>query len=143
MHQFDNVTSIMFVVDLACYDQVLPEESNKNAMMEQLVIFDGVVNSRLCVNTSIILLLANVSIFKQKMERTPLQNYFPYYSGGNNFNRAAKYLLWHFNQVNRAKLNLYPHIVDPCGGPSTTQAVFSAIRETMLQKELRSNGFSN
>ena len=28
--------------------------------------------------------------------------------GGIDVNKAAKYLLWRFNQVNRAHLNLYP-----------------------------------
>ena len=77
-------------------------------MMESLVLFDSVVNSRWFMRTSIILFLNKVDLFKGKLERSPLGNYFPDYSGGNDVNRAAKYLLWRFNQVNRAHLNLYP-----------------------------------
>lgn len=77
-------------------------------MMESLVLFDSVVNSRWFMRTSIILFLNKVDLFKQKLGRSPLANYFPDYSGGNDVNRAAKYLLWRFNQVNRAHLNLYP-----------------------------------
>lgn len=77
-------------------------------MMESLLLFDSVVNSRWFVRTSIILFLNKVDIFKQKLGRSPLGNYFPDYSGGNDVNKAAKYLLWRFNQVNRAHLNLYP-----------------------------------
>jgi hypothetical protein len=77
-------------------------------MMESLVLFDSVVNSRWFMRTSIILFLNKVDLFKQKLARSPLSNYFPDYSGGNDVNRAAKYLLWRFNQVNRAHLNLYP-----------------------------------
>jgi len=76
--------------------------------MESLVLFDSVVNSRWFMRTSIILFLNKVDLFKQKLARSPLSNYFPDYSGGNDVNRAAKYLLWRFNQVNRAHLNLYP-----------------------------------
>lgn len=107
------------------YDQVLLEESsqvrtqagplsravnfcNQNRMMESLVLFDSVVNSRWFMRTSIILFLNKVDLFKAKLARSPLGNYFPDYSGGNDVNRAAKYLLWRFNQVNRAHLNLYP-----------------------------------
>jgi len=77
-------------------------------MMESLVLFDSVVNSRWFVRTSIILFLNKVDLFKTKLARSPLSNYFPDYSGGNDVTRAAKYLLWRFNQVNRAHLNLYP-----------------------------------
>jgi len=80
----------------------------QNRMMESLTLFDSVVNSRWFMRTSIILFLNKVDLFKQKLGRSPLSNYFPDYSGGNDVNRAAKYLLWRFNQVNRAHLNLYP-----------------------------------
>jgi len=111
IHCFENVTSIIFCVALSEYDQVLLEESNQNRMMESLVLFDSVVNSRWFMRTSIILFLNKVDLFKGKLERSPLGNYFPDYSGGNDVNRAAKYLLWRFNQVNRAHLNLYPQYV--------------------------------
>jgi hypothetical protein len=68
------------------------------------------------MRTSIILFLNKVDIFKVKLPRSPLGNYFPDYSGGNDVNKAAKYLLWRFNQVNRAHLNLYPQYVDPSVG---------------------------
>lgn len=127
IHCFENVTSIIFCVALSEYDQVLLEESNQvryvirvgestwqvltcwqNRMMESLVLFDSVVNSRWFKRTSIVLFLNKVDLFRQKLPRSPLSNYFPDYSGGNDVNRAAKYLLWRFNQVNRAHLNLYP-----------------------------------
>ena len=127
IHCFENVTSIIFCVALSEYDQVLLEESNQvrilsgwifaftnwlqNRMMESLVLFDSVVNSRWFMRTSIILFLNKVDLFRQKLGRSPLSNYFPDYSGGNDINRASKYLLWRFNQVNRAHLNLYPQSV--------------------------------
>ena len=111
IHCFENVTSIIFCVALSEYDQVLLEESSQNRMMESLVLFDSVVNSRWFMRTSIILFLNKVDLFKGKLKKSPLQNYFQDYSGGDDVNRAAKYLLWRFNQVNRAHLNLYPQYV--------------------------------
>ena len=108
IHCFENVTSIIFCVALSEYDQVLLEETTQNRMIESLVLFDSVVNSRWFMRTSIILFLNKVDLFKKKLGRSPLATYFPDYSGGNDVNRAAKYLLWRFNQVNRAHLNLYP-----------------------------------
>ena len=77
-------------------------------MVESLVLFDSVVNSRWFMRTSIILFLNKVDLFKDKLPRSALDKYFPDYSGGDDVNKAAKYLLWRFNQVNRAHLNLYP-----------------------------------
>lgn len=109
------------------------------------------------MRTSIILFLNKVDLFRQKLPRSPLSNYFPDYSGGNDVNRAAKYLLWRFNQVNRAHLNLYPqyvpeiaHILVLYSDPSSslTQAtdttnirlVFAAVKETILQNALKDSG---
>ncbi|KAK0249918.1 Guanine nucleotide-binding protein alpha-2 subunit [Friedmanniomyces endolithicus] len=108
IHCFENVTSIIFCVALSEYDQVLLEESSQNRMQESLVLFDSVVNSRWFMRTSIILFLNKVDLFRGKLKKSPLGAYFPDYSGGDDVNRAAKYLLWRFNQVNRAHLNLYP-----------------------------------
>jgi len=119
------------------------------------VLFDSVVNSRWFMRTSIILFLNKVDLFKAKLARSPLGNYFPDYSGGNDVNRAAKYLLWRFNQVNRAHLNLYPQYGSiysrtnfNANTPSLTQAtdtsnirlVFAAVKETILQNALKDSG---
>ncbi|KAI1509246.1 guanine nucleotide-binding protein alpha-3 protein [Pyrenophora tritici-repentis] len=139
IHCFENVTSIIFCVALSEYDQVLLEESSQNRMMESLVLFDSVVNSRWFMRTSIILFLNKVDLFKAKLARSPLGNYFPDYSGGNDVNRAAKYLLWRFNQVNRAHLNLYPHLTQATD-TSNIRLVFAAVKETILQNALKDSG---
>jgi len=107
--------------------------------MESLVLFDSVVNSRWFMRTSIILLLCNVGLFRQKLGRSPLSNYFSDYCGGNDVNRASKYILWRFNQVNRAHLTVYPHITDD-SDTSNIRLVFAAIKETILQNALRDSG---
>ncbi|KOS17706.1 Guanine nucleotide-binding protein alpha-3 subunit [Escovopsis weberi] len=139
IHCFENVTSIIFCVALSEYDQVLLEESSQNRMMESLLLFDSVVNSRWFMRTSIILFLNKVDIFKQKLGRSPLSNYFPDYQGGNDINKAAKYLLWRFNQVNRAHLNLYPHLTQATD-TSNIRLVFAAVKETILNNALKDSG---
>ncbi|KAF4625325.1 hypothetical protein G7Y89_g12839 [Cudoniella acicularis] len=135
IHSFENITSILFTVDLSSYDQVLLEESNQNGMMESLVLFDSIVNSHWFRHASIILFFCNIAEFKQKLSHSPLSNYFPDYSGGDDVNRAAKYLLWRFNQVNRQHLRLYPHLAD-ITDTSNIRLVFAAVKETLLQNAL-------
>lgn len=139
IHCFENVTSIIFCVGLSEYDQNLLEESNQNRMMESLILFDSVVNSRWFMRTSIILFLNKVDLFRAKLARSPLSNWFPDYSGGNDINRASKYLLWRFNQVNRAHLNLYPHLTQATD-TSNIRLVFAAVKETILQNALKDSG---
>lgn len=88
---FENVGTILFVVDLDTYDQDL-EEPSQNRLMESLLLFDSLVNSRRFMRSSIILFLNMGDVFEQKLGKAPLQRYFPDYSGGNNVNSAAKYI---------------------------------------------------
>ncbi|KAF2859788.1 guanine nucleotide binding protein, alpha subunit [Piedraia hortae CBS 480.64] len=139
IHCFENVTSIIFCVALSEYDQVLLEESTQNRMNESLVLFDSVVNSRWFMRTSIILFLNKVDLFRVKLQRSPMVNYFRDYTGGDDVNRAAKYLLWRFSQVNRAHLNLYPHLTQATD-TSNIRLVFAAVKETILQNALKDSG---
>jgi guanine nucleotide-binding protein subunit alpha len=95
-------------------------------MLESISLFESVVNSRWFLHTSIMLFLNKVDLFKAKVARVPLERYFPDYGGnysngkykyqllfnillgGNNINKAVKYILWRFLQANRPKLNVYP-----------------------------------
>ncbi|SAM01180.1 hypothetical protein [Absidia glauca] len=139
IHCFEAVTSIIFCVALSEYDQVLLEESRQNRMMESLVLFESVINSRWFLRTSIILFLNKTDVFKSKLPKVPLERYFPDYGGGQDPNKAAKYVLWRFNQTNRAKLNIYPHLTQATD-TSNIRLVFAAIKETILQNALKDSG---
>lgn len=108
IHCFEAVKSIIFCVSLSEYDQVLLEESRQNRMIESLVLFESVVNSRWFLRTTVILFLNKIDVFRQKIRKIPLERFFPDYGGGTDLNKAAKYILWRFNQTNRAKLSIYP-----------------------------------
>lgn len=112
IHCFENVTSIMYLVPLSEYDRILSGAGNEPLLMEALVLFESIVNSRLFQRTSIILFLNKIDVFKTKLSRAPFRNYFPDYSGGNDVSGAAKYLLGRFDQLNRAHLFLYPQYVN-------------------------------
>jgi len=139
IHCFEAVTSIIFCVALSEYDQVLLEESGQNRMAESLILFESVINSRWFLRTSIILFLNKIDLFRAKLPRVPLEQYFPEYSGGADVNKAAKYILWRFTQTNRARLNIYPHLTQATD-TSNIRLVFAAVKETILQNALRDSG---
>ncbi|CAO3589035.1 unnamed protein product [Absidia cylindrospora] len=108
IHCFESVMSIIFCVALSEYDQVLLEDTTENRLVESIRLFESIINSRWFLHTSIMLFLNKVDLFKIKIEHVPLERYFPDYKGGNDANKAAKYILWRFLQTNRAKLHIYP-----------------------------------
>ncbi|KAI7880854.1 G-protein alpha subunit [Lichtheimia hyalospora FSU 10163] len=139
IHCFEAVTSIIFCVSLSEYDQVLLEESRQNRMMESLVLFESVINSRWFLRTSIILFLNKIDVFKSKLPKLPFERYFPDYGGGQDIKNATKYILWRFNQTNRAKLNIYPHLTEATS-TNNIRLVFGAIAETILRNALKDSG---
>ncbi|TFK27910.1 G-alpha-domain-containing protein [Coprinopsis marcescibilis] len=96
---------------LSKYSQVLREERSQNWMAESLILFESVINLRWFLYTSIILFLNKIDVFTDKPPKLPLEHYFPKYTGGADIKKAAKYILWRFRQANRAKLNVYPHLM--------------------------------
>lgn len=81
IHCFEGVTSVIFVVALSEYDQVLLEDASQNRMVESLVLFESIVNSKWFLKASIILFLNKIDLFKEKLKRAPLSKYFPEYAG--------------------------------------------------------------
>ncbi|KAK9475954.1 guanine nucleotide binding protein, alpha subunit [Lipomyces japonicus] len=139
IHCFEGVTLIIFCVALSEYDQVLLEDSEQNRMLESMILFDSVVNSRWFVRSSIVLFLNKVDVFQEKLKKVPLSLWFHDYDGGDDLNKAAKFILWRFTQLNRSGLNIYPHLTQATN-TSNIRLVFAAVEETILQNSLKDSG---
>ncbi|TFK68997.1 heterotrimeric G-protein alpha subunit, GPA3-like protein [Pluteus cervinus] len=139
IHCFESVTSIIFCTALSEYDQTLLEERSQNRMLESLILFESVINSRWFLRTSIILFLNKIDVFKNKLPKVPLERFFPEYTGGTDINKAAKYILWRFMQANRARLSVYPHLTQATD-TTNIRLVFAAVKETILQNALKDSG---
>jgi guanine nucleotide-binding protein G(i) subunit alpha len=131
IHQFSKVTAILFVVDISCYNNWISEH---NEMMDRIVLFDSVINSRWFPENTIVLFLSNISEFRRKLARSPLKDHFRDFDGGNDPDQAAEYLLGRFKQVDRSQRNrLYTHLVDPYDA-SNIRLVAAAINEDLRRK---------
>lgn len=139
IHCFDNVTVIMFCVALSEYDQVLLESPTQNRLVESLDLFESVVNSMWFRRTSVILCLNKIDVFIDKLPRSPLGKYFPDYVGGNDVNKAVKYILWRFKQLNRAHLNLVPYVTQATD-TNNIKLAFAVVKETILHNALMDSG---
>lgn len=139
IHCFDNVTAIMFCVALSEYDQVLLESPTQNRLEESLNLFESVVNSMWFRRSSIILCLNKIDVFIEKLPRSPLENYFPDYVGGDDVNKAVKYILWRFKQLNRANINLVPYVTQATD-TNNIRLAFAVVKETILHNALMDSG---
>ncbi|KAF8989496.1 heterotrimeric G-protein alpha subunit, GPA3-like protein [Cyathus striatus] len=131
--------SIIFCTSLSEYDQTLLEEKKQNRLNESLILFESIINSRWFLRTSLILFLNKIDVFKVKIMKIPLKRHFHEYNGGRDVNKAAKYILWRFMQLNRAKLSVYPHITEATD-TNNIKLVFAALKETILQNALKNSG---
>lgn len=139
IHCFESITSLIFVAALSEYDQVDSEVNGRNQMKETLILFESVINSRWFSRISIILFLNKIDVFKRKLPKVPLERYFPDYTGGNDINKGAKYVLWKFMQANKARLSVYPHLTQATDVTNVKLAC-AAVKETILQNALRDSG---
>ncbi|TQS33135.1 hypothetical protein Golomagni_06529 [Golovinomyces magnicellulatus] len=110
IHCFENVTTILFLVAISEYDQLLFEDETVNRMQEALTLFDSISNSRWFTKTSIILFLNKIDRFKEKLPVSPMKNYFPDYEGGDDYAAACDYILNRFVSLNQHETKqIYTH----------------------------------
>ena len=67
MHCFQGVTALIFVASLSEYDQRCYEDDTTNRMEESLLLFNEICNSRWFTDSSIILFLNKVDVFREKV----------------------------------------------------------------------------
>ncbi|KAI0798561.1 heterotrimeric G protein alpha subunit 4 [Irpex lacteus] len=81
IHCFQDVLCILFVVNLAGYDQCLAEDKDTNQLLDAMIIWDSICHSQWFARTSLILLLNNYDLFQKKIERSDIRIFFPDFDG--------------------------------------------------------------
>ncbi|CAG8529675.1 16903_t:CDS:10 [Funneliformis mosseae] len=114
IHCFENVTAVLFIVAISGYDQCLVEDKDANQMQEALMLFDSICNSQWFVNTSMILFLNKIDIFREKIKNSSVKKYFPDYTGPDeDFKQVTHYFKRKFQRLNRSVIKeIYPHFTN-------------------------------
>jgi len=141
IHCFQGVTAVIFCVALSEYDQKLYEDESQNRMTESLLLFDEICNSRWFTDTSIILFLNKTDLFKEKIGKIDLKYCFPEYDGGCNYEHATSFITQKFLELNKSEVKqIYPHLT--CAtNTDNIRFVFNAVKDIILQNNLRLSGF--
>jgi len=140
IHCFEDVTAIIFCVNMSEYDQCLYEEDTVNRMHESLKLFDSICNSKWFTDTSIILLLNKKDLFEEKIKTSPLTIAFPEYKGAQEFSECAAYIQKQFENMNKSSTKeIYTQMT--CATDTTNiQFVFEAITDVVITNNLRNTG---
>ncbi|XP_076846441.1 guanine nucleotide-binding protein subunit alpha-14 [Brachyhypopomus gauderio] len=138
IHCFENVTSIIFLVALSEYDQVLAECDNENRMEESKALFKTIITYPWFQQSSVILFLNKTDILKEKITYSHLVTYFPEFTGPQENPKAAQeFILKMYQEQNpdREKI-IYSHFT--CATDTENiRFVFAAVKDTILRINLK------
>uniref|UniRef100_X1YV83 Guanine nucleotide-binding protein subunit alpha n=2 Tax=Capitella teleta TaxID=283909 RepID=X1YV83_CAPTE len=138
IHCFENVTSIMFLVALSEYDQVLVESDNENRMEESKALFRTIITYPWFQNSSVILFLNKKDLLEEKILNSHLVDYFPEFDGPQKDAQAAReFILKMFVDLNPDPDKIiYSHFT--CATDTENiRFVFAAVKDTILQLNLK------
>ncbi|XP_040272988.1 guanine nucleotide-binding protein subunit alpha-14 [Bufo gargarizans] len=138
IHCFENVTSIIFLVALSEYDQVLAECDNENRMEESKALFRTIITYPWFQNSSVILFLNKKDLLEEKILFSHLIDYFPEFAGPKQDAKSAReFILKLYQDQNPDKEKvIYSHFT--CATDTENiRFVFAAVKDTILQLNLR------
>jgi GTPase SAR1 family protein len=114
IHCFDDVRCVLFIDNLAGYNQVLFEDSTKNRMHESLELFNKVTYNRIFENTPIFLFLNKKDLFENMIKEQDLGGTFPEYKGGKDLNNALEFIQAQFRRQLPPKKEVHIQVVSAC-----------------------------
>ncbi|XP_067376862.1 guanine nucleotide-binding protein subunit alpha-14 isoform X2 [Channa argus] len=138
IHCFENVTSIIFLVALSEYDQVLAECDNENRMEESKALFKTIITYPWFQRSSVILFLNKTDILKEKIMYSHIVTYFPEFTGPQqDIEAAQEFILKMYQEQNPDRdKTLYSHFT--CATDTENiRFVFVAVKDTILRHNLK------
>ena len=127
---FEEVTAILFCTALSEYDLTLEEDEMTNRMSESLDLFDGICNNRLLRKKSMMLFLNKIDLFEIKILSSPLNSYFPDYTGPDGSStEAISFIKTKFESI---KKDIYIHLT--CAiDTENIEAVFDVATDIIIK----------
>nr|CAH7748673.1 unnamed protein product [Callosobruchus chinensis]CAH7754065.1 unnamed protein product [Callosobruchus chinensis] len=138
IHCFENVTSIIFLVALSEYDQILFESENENRMEESKALFKTIITYPWFQHSSVILFLNKKDLLEEKIMYSHLVDYFPEYEGPKQDHIAARefVLKKYLNENPDPERSCYSHFTTATD-TENIKLVFCAVKDTIMQTALK------
>jgi len=148
---FVDITAVIFLVAINEYDMVLEEDNKTNRMEESLKLFTKLTGAQWFESTSFILFLNKSDLFKEKIELSPLKDYFEDYDAYvtelckekkdmelSDFEKGCAYIQAQYVEAFNGS-RLYPFVT--CAiDTENCDRVFAAVRDTVISAALAKAG---
>ena len=137
IHQFDNVTMILFVTNLCHYDQVSLEDDSITRLEEDLDTFGWLINTKCLRETPAVIMFTGMEELHTKLCKEPFVDYFPDYNGNSyDVEQVKQYIQSRFTRRNKRYRSVYPLFVGSEDG-DTLDRVLSGINDAAGEKAWR------
>jgi len=148
LHCFVDVSAVIFLVAINEYDMVLEEDNRTNRMEESLKLFQKLTGSQWFEETSFILFLNKSDLFRDKIQKRPLKDFFEDYeqfvqgldnaAALDDFDKSCEYIKAQYVEAfNGARL--YPFVT--CAiDTKNCEKIFAAVRDTVISLALAGAG---
>ncbi|KAJ5069740.1 guanine nucleotide-binding protein g(o) subunit alpha [Anaeramoeba ignava] len=140
IHQFDDVSFIIYVVALSEYDEMLFEDRRINRMHESLELFEKTANNEYFHKTDCIILFNKIDLFEEKIKKRDLSNCFPDYKDGPNLELATQFIKEKFlEKTKNPNRKIHDHYT--CGtNTKHIQQVFNSLQTIVFEKRMTETG---
>ncbi|ESO96094.1 hypothetical protein LOTGIDRAFT_54202, partial [Lottia gigantea] len=133
IHYFDNVSAMIYTVDISCYDN---RDADPNRLMQSLQLFRSVISHQIFEITTIILFLNKTDIFRSKIRHISLHSTFPEYNGTDfDYKESSRYIQLLFTERNVDSREFYSHFTTATNS-SNIRTLFDDVISIVLQQGL-------
>eukprot|EP00732_Lithocolla_globosa_P003770 Lithocolla_globosa_v1_NODE_3162_length_1744_cov_8.686797.p1 type:complete len:350 gc:universal NODE_3162_length_1744_cov_8.686797:2-1051(+) len=144
IHMFENIDLAVFCVDLVCYYKptFYASSTSYDCLRETLTYFESTISSMWFLSTPFVVLFTKTDLLQQDLETFPFSNFWPEYTGSNDYNSVCHYIVELFEQI-AAKQNrtIYCHMV--CATDTVgIKMTYETMREIIIKHGLEKLGLS-
>jgi len=138
IHCFDDVTSVIFLAAIDEYNMRLEEDHDTNRLDESIQLFSEMSKNPFIRKVPWILFLNKCDIFKEKINRFPLNGTFPDCKASN-YDQSVEFIKNKYDhQFNGTKLYVHP----TCAlDTQNCRRVFTIVKHTILSQALENAEF--
>jgi len=139
---FDDMSAILFLAPISCFDQVLEEDATINRLEDSILLWKSIVSNPLLAKTSIVLFLNKIDIIKAKLQAgIPFGHYIVSYGNRpNDYESASNYLKRKFQQIHKEcspePRPFYCHFTSVTD-PKATSNILADVQDTIIRKQLQ------
>ncbi|KAI8893673.1 guanine nucleotide binding protein, alpha subunit [Globomyces pollinis-pini] len=140
---FDDVNCVVFVINVAAFDQKMVEDPDKNQMHDALTLFERICNNPLLAKSQLMLFFNKKDLFLEKIRRLSLVEYFPDYTGKVNSNsEGLEFFKTKFRALNQINRPYIPVHLTCCTDTEAMKVIVAGVVQNLIEKNLTRVGYA-